>query len=98
MDTNEINEHHRLLELQEINQEEERLIQEYKREHCSGKKSPLEDAGWFSRLMFNWMFPKFEVSLNHLLKVAFLPFLLIFLAWLKNNLPARVPLQTPSNG
>ena len=55
-----------LIELQETNreQQEQNLIREFKQKHCSQGKNPLQDAGWFSRLLFNWMVPKFEVKLK----------------------------------
>ena len=60
------NRHEMIIELQEANQDGggQRLVEEFKREHCSDGKSPLKDAGWFSRLLFNWMHPKFEVRRN----------------------------------
>ena len=53
-----------LIELQEIEHQNQTAVQEYKREHCSEGKSPITEAGCFSRLLFNWMNPKFEVKLH----------------------------------
>ena len=58
---NQNNQYEALIELQETDLEQQRLVDEFKREHCSDGKSPLQDAGWFSRLLLNWMHPKFEV-------------------------------------
>ena len=99
MVTEEHNEHQMLIELQTTDRKNQELVENFKKEYCINKESPLTKTGCFSRLFFNWMIPKFKVisfeksvipKKNQRFKSQLFS---NFLAGSKNCLPERLPLQ-----
>ena len=64
MNQNSQNRYEELIEPQERDEEEQRLIDEYMARYCNGQKSPLAKAGLFSRLFFFWINPVLKVTPN----------------------------------